>query len=109
MPACRVHDKARLEYSEDGLFESLRRTARQARGRERNRVAGPRVDWLLVADIEAPDAGHTIGRLVGLFRGPDPVKEIQATVPHDVVITQAPTATERATIRTETAVMASPL
>src|ERR1700691_18025 len=44
-------------------------------------------DWRLQVVFEAGDGGGALHRLVGRFRGPDVVKEIEATVPHDVVIT----------------------
>jgi hypothetical protein len=44
-------------------------------------------DWRLQAELDVGDARSTLHELVGRLRGPDLVKEIEATVPHDVVIT----------------------
>jgi hypothetical protein len=44
-------------------------------------------DWRLQAELDAEDAGGALHALVGRFRGPDPVKEIEASVGHDVVVT----------------------
>jgi hypothetical protein len=44
-------------------------------------------DWRLQAELEVPDSGGGLNELVGRFRGPDVVKELEASVPHDVVIT----------------------
>jgi hypothetical protein len=44
-------------------------------------------DWRLEAELEAVDTGGALHRLVGRTRSPEVVKEIEATVPHDVVIT----------------------
>jgi hypothetical protein len=43
-------------------------------------------DWRLKAEFEG-DIGGALHRFMGRLRGPDIVKEIEATVPHDVVIT----------------------
>lgn len=39
------------------------------------------------AELEVADAGGVLRELVGRLRGPDVVKEAEAAVPHDVVIT----------------------
>ncbi len=44
-------------------------------------------DWRLQAELDVEDARGALHELVGRFRGPDPVKEIEGTVGHDVVIT----------------------
>jgi hypothetical protein len=45
-------------------------------------------DWRLKAELdEGAIGGGALHRLVGRLRGPDIVEEIEATVPHDVVIT----------------------
>jgi hypothetical protein len=44
-------------------------------------------DWRLEAELDVGDAHGALHRLVGRLRGPDIVKEIEATVSHDVVIT----------------------
>jgi hypothetical protein len=44
-------------------------------------------DWRLEAELAAGDTRSVLHSLVGRLRGPDIVKEVEATVPHDVVIT----------------------
>jgi hypothetical protein len=44
-------------------------------------------DWRLQVTFDADDVRGVLQRLLGRLRGPDVVKEIEATVPHDVVIT----------------------
>ncbi len=44
-------------------------------------------DWRLQVTFDATDIRGVLQRLVGRLRGPDVVKEIEATVPNDVVIT----------------------
>lgn len=44
-------------------------------------------DWRLEGELAVGDPRGALHELVGRFRGPDVVREIQATVPHDVVIT----------------------
>jgi hypothetical protein len=44
-------------------------------------------DWRLKAELDEGAIGGALHRLVGRLRSPDIVKEIEATVPHDVVIT----------------------
>ncbi len=44
-------------------------------------------DWRLEAELDAGDIRGTLHRLVGRLRGPDVVKEIEAAVPDDVVVT----------------------
>ncbi len=44
-------------------------------------------DWRLKAELDVPDARGALHGLIGRFRGPDVVKEVETTVPHDVVIT----------------------
>jgi len=43
-------------------------------------------DWRLEAELESAHSG-LVHELVGRFRGPAPVKEIQASVAHDVMVT----------------------
>ena len=44
-------------------------------------------DWRLAVEPDAPDAGGALHGLIARLRGPDLVKEIEAAVSHDVVIT----------------------
>jgi hypothetical protein len=44
-------------------------------------------DWRLQAELDVADAPRALHDLVGHFRGPNVVREIEASVPHDVVIT----------------------
>jgi hypothetical protein len=44
-------------------------------------------DWRMEAELQVPDAGGALQELIGRLRGPHVVKEIEARVPHDVVIT----------------------
>jgi len=44
-------------------------------------------DWRLVAELDVEDSRSSLHDLVGRFRGPAVVNEVQASVPHDVVIT----------------------
>jgi hypothetical protein len=45
-------------------------------------------DWRLQAELEVGDAAGALHGLLGRLRGgPDVVKEVEATVPHDVVVT----------------------
>jgi hypothetical protein len=44
-------------------------------------------DWRLRAELDVADAGGVLGELIGRLRGPDVAGDIEATVPHDVVIT----------------------
>ena len=44
-------------------------------------------DWRLTAELDAADRRGALDRLLGRVRGPDVVEEIQARLPHDVVIT----------------------
>lgn len=44
-------------------------------------------DWRLEAELEAVDTRSALHRLVGRARSPEVVREIEASVPHDVVIT----------------------
>jgi hypothetical protein len=44
-------------------------------------------DWRLEAELDVPDPGRALHELVGRMRGSAVVKEIEATVPRDVVIT----------------------
>ena len=44
-------------------------------------------DWRLKAELDVADAGGTLHGVISRLRGPDVVKEVEATVPHDVVIT----------------------
>ncbi len=44
-------------------------------------------DWRMDAELDVPEAGGALHDLIGRLRGPDVVKEIEASVPHDVVIT----------------------
>lgn len=44
-------------------------------------------DWRLQVELDVGDARRALHGLIARLRGPDVVKEVQATVPHDVVIT----------------------
>ncbi len=44
-------------------------------------------DWRLEGELEVGDTRGTLQNLLARLRGPDLVREIEATVPHDVVIT----------------------
>jgi hypothetical protein len=44
-------------------------------------------DWRLTAELDAADRRGALERLLGRVRGPDVVEEIEAALPHDVVIT----------------------
>ncbi len=44
-------------------------------------------DWRMQAQLQVADAGGALRELVGRLRGPDVVREVEAAVPHDVVIT----------------------
>ena len=44
-------------------------------------------DWRLEAELDVADARGVLHGVIARLRGPDVVKEVQATVPHDVVIT----------------------
>lgn len=44
-------------------------------------------DWRMEAELQVPDAGGALHELIGRLRGPDVVKEIEARVFHDVVVT----------------------
>jgi hypothetical protein len=44
-------------------------------------------DWRLEGELDVGDTRSALHALVGRLRGPNVVKEIEATVPHDVVIT----------------------
>lgn len=44
-------------------------------------------DWRMEAELDVAEARGALHDLIGRLRGPDMVKEIEATVPRDVVIT----------------------
>ena len=44
-------------------------------------------DWRMEAELEVDEAGGALRELIGRLRGPDVVREVEATVPRDVVIT----------------------
>jgi hypothetical protein len=44
-------------------------------------------DWRLKAELNAANTRGALDHLLGRFRGPDAVKDVQAAVPQDVVIT----------------------
>ena len=44
-------------------------------------------DWRMEAELQVPDTGGALHELIGRLRGPDVVKEIEARVSHDVVVT----------------------
>jgi hypothetical protein len=44
-------------------------------------------DWRLEAELDVADARGVLHGVIARLRGPDVVREVQATVPHDVVIT----------------------
>jgi hypothetical protein len=43
-------------------------------------------DWRLTAELDTADRHGALERLLGRLRGPDVVEEIEAELPHDVVI-----------------------
>jgi hypothetical protein len=49
--------------------------------------SSPEQDWRLQAELDVGDARSALHGLISRLRGPDVVKDVQATVPHDVVIT----------------------
>jgi hypothetical protein len=44
-------------------------------------------DWRLQAELEAEDTNSALHHFIGRFRGPNVVKELEAAVAHDIVIT----------------------
>ncbi len=44
-------------------------------------------DWRMEAELDVPEPGGALRSLLGRVRGPDLVKELEAMVPRDVVIT----------------------
>ena len=44
-------------------------------------------DWRLQAELDAPDGHGGVAHVFGRLRGPDVVHDVQAAVPHDIVIT----------------------
>lgn len=44
-------------------------------------------DWRLEAELDVQERGGALRSLLGRVRGPDVVKDLEGTVPHDVVIT----------------------
>jgi hypothetical protein len=44
-------------------------------------------DWRMQAELHVAETRGTLHDLVGRVRGPDVVREIESTVPHDVVVT----------------------
>lgn len=61
-------------------------------------------DWRLQAELDHEDARRALHDLLGRLRGPALVKEVEASVPHDVVVTHDGSslfayASEEATIR----------
>jgi hypothetical protein len=44
-------------------------------------------DWRLEAELDAADTRGALDHLLGRLRGPDVVEDVDAAVPHDVVIT----------------------
>jgi hypothetical protein len=44
-------------------------------------------DWRLTAELDAADGRGALDGLLGRFRGPDVVEEVESALPHDVVIT----------------------
>ena len=52
------------------------------------RMSSDEQDWRLQAELDVGDTRSALDELIGRLRGgPDLVKEIEATLPHDVVIT----------------------
>jgi hypothetical protein len=49
--------------------------------------SGDDQDWRLEAELDVPEPGGALRSLLGRVRGPDVVKELEALVPRDVVIT----------------------
>jgi hypothetical protein len=56
-------------------------------GDETTTGAADQQDWRLQVTFDAEDVRGVLQRLLGRLRGPDVVKEIEATVPQDVVVT----------------------
>jgi hypothetical protein len=52
-----------------------------------SRNSSDKQDWRLGVDIDVPDVGRALRDLIGRLREPTLVKEVEAQVPHDVVIT----------------------
>lgn len=52
-----------------------------------SQTSGNDQDWRLEAELDVPEPGGALRSLLGRVRGPDVVKELEALVPHDVVIT----------------------
>ena len=52
-----------------------------------SRESSTEQDWRLEGELAVGDARGALHELVGRFRGPDVVREIEAAVPHQVVIT----------------------
>ncbi len=50
-------------------------------------ASGDEQDWRMQAELAVPEVRGVLHDLVGRLRGSDVVKEIETTVPHDVVIT----------------------
>lgn len=44
-------------------------------------------DWRLQAELETGDTGGALHGLLGRLRGPDVVKDVETSVPHEVVVT----------------------
>jgi hypothetical protein len=90
MAAAPVHDKAHREYSGDGLFTepiSSRDMATEEHLSVDAQDDPDLQDWRLEAELDVPDSGGALHELIGRLRGPDVVKQIEASVQHDVVIT----------------------
>jgi hypothetical protein len=56
-------------------------------GEETTTAEDAQQDWRLQVTLDATDLGGVLQRVVGRLRGPHIVKEIEAAVAHDVVIT----------------------
>jgi hypothetical protein len=84
MAAASGRDKALHEYSGRGLFiEAVSSGAMETD----SRASDTEQDWRLEGELNVGDPRGALHELVGRFRGPDVVREIEAAVPHDVVIT----------------------
>ncbi len=84
MAALGERHKARPEYSGDGLLNEP--VSSPAMETDPHASAGEQ-DWRMEAELDVAEARGALHELIGRLRGPDMVKEIEATVPRDVVIT----------------------
>jgi hypothetical protein len=74
-------DKARPEYSGCGLLSEPISSRGMASPEE------PEQDWRMQAELHVEETRGALHDLLGRVRGPDVVREIESSVPDDVVIT----------------------